>query len=79
MKTTKPLSKSLQALHDSLLTAVDALSRRRACDVPEQVIDRLVAMRWLQWSAGSLRLTAVGEAKVVEVQAGLLMHEPLAA
>jgi len=79
MTTPKTLSKTTQALHESLLSAVDALSRRRACDVPEQTIDRLVALGWLRWSAGSLRLTEAGEAKVVQVQADWLMDEPLAA
>ena len=58
---------------------VDALSRRRACDVPEQTIDRLVALRWLRWSAGSLRLTEAGEAKVVALHAAALGDQLLAA
>jgi hypothetical protein len=79
MKNTRTLGKINHALQQSLLTAVDALSRRRACDIPEDTIDRLVAVRWLQWSAGSLRLTAAGEAMVVQVQADLLASEPLLA
>ena len=79
MKNTKTLGKINHALQQSLLTAVDALSRRRACDIPEDTIDRLVAVRWLQWSAGSLRLTEAGEAMVVQVQADLLVGEPLLA
>jgi hypothetical protein len=72
MKTTASLAKINTALHDSLLAAVDALSRRRACEIPEQAIDRFVALRWLQWSGGSLRLTEAGEAKVVELQGAML-------
>jgi hypothetical protein len=66
-------------LQDALLAAVDALARRRACDIPEMTIDRLVARGWLRWSAGSLRLTEVGEATVVKAQAAMLEDERLAA
>ena len=72
MKTAATLTKINSALHDSLLATVDALSRRRACDIPEQTIDRFVAMRWLQWNGGSLRLTESGEAMLVKVQATML-------
>ena len=72
MKTTATLSKINSALHDSLLATVDALSRRRACDIPEQTIDRFVAMRWLQWNGGNLRLTAAGEEMLVKVHATML-------
>ena len=74
MKTATTLAKINTALHDSLLATVDALSRRRACDIPEQTIDRFVALRWLQWSGGSLRLTAAGEEMVVKVHASMLGH-----
>ena len=80
MKTPAALAKINNALHESLLVTVDLLSRRRACDIPEQTIDRFVAMRWLQWNGGSLRLTEAGEVMVVKVQAAMIMREqPLAA
>ena len=73
-------AKITPSLQQALLTTVDALMRRRACDVPEQTIDQLVSLRWLQWSGGSLRLTEAGETMVVKVQAALIMREqPLAA
>src|SRR6187402_2911870 len=72
MKTPATLSKINTALQDSLLATVDALSRRRACDIPEQTIDRFVAMRWLQWNGGNLRLTAAGEEMLVKVHASML-------
>ena len=79
MKTPTALAKINTALQESLLVTVDLLSRRRACDIPEQTIDRFVALRWLQWNGGSLRLTAAGEALVVQVQGAMIMREPLAA
>ncbi len=73
------LASSAASMHDALLVTVDALSRRRACDVPEQTIDRLVALRWLRWSGGSLRLTEAGEAMVVTLHAATLDDQLLAA
>ena len=72
MKTPTTLAKINTALQESLLVTVDLLSRRRACDIPEQTIDRFVALRWLQWNGGSLRLTEAGEAMLVKVQATML-------
>ena len=72
MKTATSLAKINTALQDSLLATVDALSRRRACDIPEQTIDRFIAMRWLQWNGGNLRLTAAGEEMLVAVHASML-------
>jgi len=67
------------SLQESLLTTVDALTRRRACDIPEQTIDQLVARGWLQWKGGSLRLTEAGETMVVKVQSAMIMREAVAA
>ena len=77
--TTPTATKIAPPLQEALLAAVDALGRRRACDIPEQTIDRLVLLGWLRWSAGSLRLTEAGEATVVRLQAAMLDLEPLAA
>ena len=70
--TTTALPRISAALQESLLATVDALGRRRACDIPEQTIDRFVALRWLQWNGGTLRLTEAGEEMVVKVQASML-------
>ncbi len=72
MKTATTVDRIDTALQDSLLATVDALSRRRACDIPEQTIARLVALRWLQWNGGTLRLTQAGEEMVVKVHALML-------
>ena len=72
MKPAATLAKNNTALQEALLVTVDALSRRRACDIPEQTIDRFVALGWLQWNGGTLRLTAAGEEMLVKVQASML-------
>ena len=79
MTSARIAAKITPSLQEALLTTVDALMRRRACDIPELTIDRLVLLGWLRWSAGSLRLTEAGEAMVVKLQAALLPDERLAA
>jgi len=69
MKTPAPLVRINTALCDSFLAAVDALARRRAGDIPEHTIDKLVAVRWLEWRGGSLSLTRVGEIVLMKMQA----------
>jgi hypothetical protein len=69
MKHAATLTRINDALCDSFLAAADALSMRRAGDIPEHIIDKLVALRWLEWSGGRLRLTNVGEIVLMKVQA----------
>lgn len=49
------------ALRDALPVTVELLRRRRASDIAERDIDDYVALNWLEWNGGGLRLTAVGE------------------
>lgn len=48
-------------LRASLQSCVEALNRRRACDIPEGFIEDYVTLGWLEWHAGNLRPTAVGK------------------
>ena len=64
------------AVCESFLAAVDALSRRRAREIPENTIDSLVALRWLEWNGGTLRLTEVGEIVLMKVQAMAFARAP---
>jgi hypothetical protein len=48
-------------LSDALLATVELLKQRRAAHIAEGFIDGYVALDWLEWNGGSLRLTAVGE------------------
>lgn len=72
MKTAATLAKINSALHESWLATVDALARRRAGDIPEKTIDQFVAIRWLEWNGGGLRLTAAGEGILVKTQAAMM-------
>jgi len=49
------------ALRDGLLATVDLLKRRRAAEIAEKTIEEYVALHWLEWHGGSLRLTTTGE------------------
>lgn len=52
---------SQQTLRDALLACIDSLYRRRASEIPEGYIDGYVALNWLEWHGGGLRLTTIGE------------------
>ena len=47
-------------LRNELLVTVDSLHRRRADLVSESLIADYVALNWLEWNGGSLRLTVTG-------------------
>lgn len=48
-------------LRAALLATVDLLKRRRAADIATDYIEDYVALHWLEWHGGSLRLTTTGE------------------
>ncbi len=68
MKTPTPIVKITLALCDSFAAAVDALSRRRARDIPDTALEKFIALRWLEWAGGNLRLTRVGELVLMKLQ-----------
>lgn len=50
-----------ETLREALPAALTLLHRRRAGDIAPGYIDDYVALRWLEWHGGSLRVTVVGE------------------
>jgi hypothetical protein len=54
-----PVSRREQ-LRNGLLTTVDSLHRRRADLISEGFIADYVALHWLEWNGGALRLTVTG-------------------
>lgn len=50
-----------EALRDELPATADLLKQRRAGEIAEGAIDDYVALHWLEWHGGSLRLTTTGE------------------
>ncbi len=70
--TTQAHAKNDIALLETLSATCDALRQRRARDIPEKTIDQFVALRWLEWNGGTLRLTQAGEVVLVKAQAAMI-------
>lgn len=49
-----------EALRAALLPTVEFLSRRRADLIDTSPIEDYVALNWMEWHGGSLRLTVTG-------------------
>ena len=47
-------------LRAALLDTVDLLARRRAAEINAGFIEDYVALHWLEWHGGTLRLTVTG-------------------
>jgi hypothetical protein len=58
-------------LRRELLATVELLERRRADLVPEGFIADYVALDWLEWNGGTLRITLTGRNICKQVQAGI--------
>ncbi len=56
-----PLTTRRDTLRDQLLATVDLLKRRRAAEIDAGFIEDYVALHWMEWHGGSLRLTTTGE------------------
>jgi hypothetical protein len=50
-----------EVLLDGLLDTVALLQGRRAAEITEGFIDGYVALNWLEWNGGTLRLTVTGD------------------
>jgi hypothetical protein len=48
-------------LRDRLLATVDLLKQRRAAEIAEGYVEDYVALHWMEWHGGTLRLTTTGE------------------
>ena len=49
-----------QSLRDSLLPTIDLLQQRRADQIADGFIADYLALDWLEWDGGILRLTVTG-------------------
>ena len=58
-----------EAMRGDLLVTVDALQRRRADLVNEDLIAAFVTLYWLEWNGGTLRLTQTGKNVCDQVRA----------
>jgi len=60
MTDAEPSAATHEALMAALPTTVDTLRRRRASEIPAGFIDAYVALQWLEWHGGGLRVTETG-------------------
>jgi hypothetical protein len=60
-----------EQLRLDLLTTVDSLQRRRADLISEDLIEDYVALHWLEWNGGGLRLTVTGTNMCDQIRARL--------
>jgi hypothetical protein len=56
----QPPPPHLEVLRSALLPTVEFLGRRRADLIDTLLIEDYVALNWLEWHGGSLRLTVTG-------------------
>ena len=49
------------SLREQLPATVELLKRRRASEIADGFIDDYVALHWLEWHGGTLRVTTTGE------------------
>jgi len=52
-------------LRQGWLENIERLRRCHASEIPEDYIDDYLAMSWLQWNGGALKLTELGENEIV--------------
>jgi hypothetical protein len=50
----------MDVLRSALLPTVEFLSRRRADLIDSALIEEYIALNWMEWHGGSLRLTVTG-------------------
>jgi hypothetical protein len=51
-----------EVLSRQLPAAIASLWRRRACEVPEGILDDFVTLGWMNWNSRTLVLTLAGQA-----------------
>lgn len=66
-----PADSRREALRLELLATVDSLQRRRADLVGDGLIEDYVALQWLEWNGGALRLTVTGTNICAQLRARL--------
>jgi predicted RNase H-like nuclease len=67
--TTSSLSNRTEELRNAFVFTVDALKRRRADLISEDLIAGYVALYWLEWNGGALQVTVTGRNVVEQIRA----------
>ena len=70
VETALPPKSRGQMLRDSLLPTVELLHQCQASQVGDELIADYLALDWLEWNGGTLRLTAIGSNVCEQLRAG---------
>jgi hypothetical protein len=66
-----PLKSRAEILRESLLPTVALLGKRQASQVGDGLIADYLALDWLEWNGGTLRLTVIGSNGCQQLQTGM--------
>ncbi|MDP1901445.1 MAG: hypothetical protein Q8K96_13475 [Rubrivivax sp.] len=71
LRNRLPPTLSRDDLRGALLATVNLLKNRRAGEIATDYIEDYVALNWLEWNGGTLRLTVTGDNIRKQLAAGL--------
>ncbi len=71
MNTPKPAPTITEQTCEAFAAAADALMVRRADRIQESDIDDFMALGWMDWYGGSLRITALGQMALLRIRTRL--------
>ena len=60
-----------ETLKDALLSTASLIEHRRCAEIADGYIDGYVALNWMEWNGGSLRLTVTGSNIRKQLTSGL--------
>lgn len=69
MSATFPAPVITEQLCEAFSAAADAILRRRAGEISDATINQCLALRWMEWHAGSLRLKPLGHVALLRIRA----------
>ena len=67
-----PSRLSRETLMSGLLNTVHLIERRRCSEIEDGYIDGYVALNWMEWNGGSLRLTVTGQNVRKQLTTGMM-------
>ncbi len=68
MTKMKPAPAVTEEICDAFVSASDALLRRRANLIANSDIEDFVALGWMDWHGGSLRITPLGQMALLRIR-----------
>ena len=66
----KPATLPRDTLMGALLNTASLIEQRRCGEIADGYIDGYVALNWIEWNGGSLRLTETGQNMRKQLKAG---------